>query len=1163
MRKSSHRVGQSRIVFARVAIGVCLSFLLGLFLAASASANFEQVGNFTLGATAEQALEVDSLAVNASGAGGVPAGTVYGVSAVHELGIISFNAKGQFINQTNGFDGDGIAVDQATGDLYVLNPQRAPGLDLIQVYSPDGSHLIAEFGEQSAFAETIEEGPEKLHDVFSDGIAVNDSGVIYVSDENLHGNFEGRVMVFKPASAGDYEHYVYAGRSNDIGFSELGDPIKYQSRNLALDSRGNLYTASTETIYEFAPGQPASAICQYRVPGGGLQAMTVNPETGEVFYFSFKGGGAKITQLTPCNQQGEFALKDTFASAPKAEAMRALAFNPSLTYSAPRPAGVLYAGSEQSIANGVGEEGHGYIFAPAEARDPVVESESVSTVTATTSSIAAQINPKGSATRYVFQYLTAEQYEANGPADRFAGASEAPLGGGEAGAGVTTVNVGASLAGLTPDTEYRYRVVATSHCEAGSEEALCEGAGSAQAFRTFPAEALGLPDGRAWELVSPIQKFGGEVIPASPEFASCGTDCKPGVGVPVHSERQSSPDGEAVVYEGFPFSTTDGARVANEYISRRSPSGWQTTSLSPPLQGGPNGGFPYFNANLTEDVLVNETGSLSGEAPVGYNNLYAQPTSAPSQLTPLVRSEPPDRSSSTFQIAFAGASADFSRLFFGANDALTEATPFAPAAVDGGVESENLYESVGGQLQLVNVAPGNAAVIPGASFGRALRGPQREILVSDTTHAISEDGSRVFWSDEAGQLYVRENAQSTTAIPDSGGYLTASADGSEVLLSDGHIYDLDTGTTTDLTAGEGGFVGLVGQTEDFSRLYFVDTAVLTGEEANDQGEAAQAGRDNLYAWDQGAVRFIAALEPADGVAATDSGGGDWAAASQERSAEASPDGRWVAFLSSARLTGYDNTGPCENGHAQGPCREVFLYDSATGKLACASCNRSGSLPLGKSNLAVIEGALGSTPQPRYLTDSGRLYFDSQNSLVPADTNHGVEDVYQYEPEGVGSCARAAGCVSLISAGHGPVDSNFLAADATGKNVFFATRDQLAASDKDELVDVYDAREGGGFASEGESSGGCRGEACQPSVTPPVESAPGSLAFVGAGNLFTAPSPANVTTVKTKSRPLSRAQKLAPALRACRKKPKKQRAACERTARRKYGKAKRAAHRSHR
>ncbi len=437
--------------------------------------------------------------------------------------------------------------------------------------------------------------------------------------------------------------------------------------------------------------------------------------------------------------------------------------------------------------------------------------------------------------------------------------------------------------------------------------------------------------------------------------------------------------------------------------------------------------------------------------------------------------------------------------------------------MDGGPDistKANLYESVGGQLRLVNVLPGNTETVPGASFG----GSQG---FTDLPHAISADGSRVFWSDQAGQVYVRIDGESTTEIPDAGKYLTASDDDSKVLLGDGYIYDLETEEATDLSQGQGGFQGIAGQSEDLSRIYFVDTAVLTGEEENDQGAKAQASKDNLYTWSEGASTFVATL---DSIRDNLNGEGDWSKSVMRRTAEASSNGRWLAFQSVAPLTGYDNVGPSCNRskgvYVTGPCVEAFLYDSASGELLCASCNPAGTHPLGPTRLPVHGFAERYLPQSRYLLDSGRLYFDSQDALTPIDTNRavegltsfeepsgagnaGAEDVYQYEPEGVGNppCKREAGCVNLISAGHESTDSNFLATDETGKNVFFTSRDQLVLKDRDDLLDVYDAREDGGIASETETSRGeCQGEACVAAISPPNDPTPGSSSFEGAGNV---------------------------------------------------------------
>jgi hypothetical protein len=1068
---------------------------------ASAAATFEEVSTFSKeveGKLKEAELRmVNALAVNATGAGGVPAGTVYvGREGFAGGGILRFNAKGKeepgpWGEFSRAFPAKGVAVDQATGNVYVLTG----GQEGIQVYSPTGEP-IAGFGE-FAPSETVAESPGKLHGAYPSSIAVDDSGTVYVGDADGHAL---RVMVFKPQSAGDYEHYVYSGQQNDIAKSGIA-PIE-----VALDSAGNLYTNGREEgIEKFSPGEPDTPSCEFPVPAGSVTAFTVNPANGEVFFYSEKN--KKIHQLSPC-QQGKFVETSSFGISTKPDQFYALAFNPTLTYGPSRPAGVLYGADFQLASGGQALPGPGHIFAPAETHLPAVESESVSSVTASTARLGAQINPKGSPTHYVFQYLSEHAYQENPPGERFAGATEAPLGGADLGSGQEGLSGGASLVGLQADTAYRYRVVATSHCEA-DESKVCETAGAAQSFHTFPVEATGLPDGRAYELVSPARKSGGEVFPAFPLRGSCfglrEDECKPG-STADRFPMQSTPDGEAVLYEGFPFSTSGGAAKYNQYLSRRTASGWQTTDLSPMRQGAQLQGYRAFDASLGKGVLYQLSPSLSESAPSEYPNLYLQRTDDPLGLNPLLEAAAPNREPSKLELSYAGASADFSRIFFAGNDALTEAGLFTPPALDGGESKDNLYEWSEGQLQLVNVLPGNAETMPGAVFGSGgmLPGVPAGAGLTDFSHAISSDGSRVFWSSEAGQVYVREDGERTVAIPDAGKFVTASADGSRVLLSDGRIYDLEDESIVDLTDGNGELVGIQGQSEDLSHIYFVDKAVLTGEEENERGGKAQAGENNLYAWDEGTTKFVTSLLPNAKALSMDAN--SWSFYASLRLAEASPDGRWLAFESTAPLTGYDNVGPCGVGALAfgdlAPCAEVFLYDSSAGKLACVSCNPSGARPLGLSSLETFQTRRGEDiAQPRYLTDAGRLYFDSRDSLSLFDTNNGAEDVYQYEPEGQGTCKREGGCLDLISAGHEPVDSNLLAVDETGKNVFFTSRDQLALKDRDDAIDLYDAREGGGIASETETSRGeCQGEACQQAVSPPNDPTPGSSTFEGAGNV---------------------------------------------------------------
>jgi len=219
-------------------------------------------------------------------------------------------------------------------------------------------------------------------------------------------------------------------------------------------------------------------------------------------------------------------------------------------------------------------------------------------------------------------------------------------------------------------------------------------------------------------------------------------------------------------------------------------------------------------------------------------------------------------------------------------------------------------------------------------------------------------------------------------------------------------------------------------------------------------------------------------------------------------------------------------------------------------------------------------------QSRYLSDSGRLFFDAADGLVPADVN-GKEDVYEFEPVGVGGCnagvadaswvfvAGEGGCVGLISSGSSVQESAFLDASAVGGregggnegggDVFFLTASPLVAGDEDAAFDVYDAHEcstGSPCASGAtvvppacSTADSCR---AAPVPQPQIFGAPPSETFSGSGNL--APVPV-VVPVKAKVKVLTRSEKLAAALKVCRKKPKRKRAGCEKKARRAYGDAK--------
>jgi hypothetical protein len=1135
----------------RNSLGALILALLCFGIPASASASWEQTGCFAgtgpdpCKPVAKEVLEkegfseevqlggVGGMAVNTTGAGGVPKGTVYAMTStqaekprvamfVPQGASLVFDQAWQVTLEEEAYEHCGpalvqkcspqfghapdildVEVDQATGDVFVYNGRASlAGQKAVVVYKSDGSQVLARFGEIAAFGKTTAETPGQIHESrLPGGIAINGAGEVFVYDVNSADLYH-RLMVFKPQSPGDFEHYVYAGEVAAQSGRNPTHPVTDAAGNVYTNGDGvsiEMYRPESPAAY---PAPPATAVCRYEFAKGGIEPISVDPASGEVFFYSYKTP-KRVWRLGPCDEgTGKFTEltpePEMIAFTPERGDLGAITFDAGREVQVGRGPGTLYAGAAEG-AGKPGQSSLGYVFAQVEENAPEVISESVSRVTSTEALLHASIDPNGHQTHYAFQYLSEAEYEANPPGERFAGAKEAPLGGAVLGEGSKAFSVSASVGGLVPDSGYRYRAIAASNCSAKDPAKVCADEGEAQAFRTFPLLAAGLPDRRAYELVSPTQKNSGQVIPSEPNVRTCPGECnKPGE-LFTHFPMQSSPDGEAIVYEGSAFKPGEGATIENQYRAKRTASGWQSTNLTPALLQSGTGnctpkGYKAFSTDLKEGLLEQFGPALGPQAPAQYANLYSQPTTEPLALGPPLLSAPaPNRSAAQFQIEYAGASADLSRVFFAANDALSDATPPAPPVA---ANKFDLYEwqPQTNELRLVNLAPGDAEAKAGASFG------------TGSAHTISADGSRAFWSDEAGQLYVREDANTTKAIPDPGKFLAAATDGSKVLLTNGHLYDLEAETTTDLTAGAGGFEGIAGQSDDLSHVYFVDSEVLSGEEENGEGDKAQEGQNNLYSWSEGTIGFVTTLVANDNNPLGSSATSDWAVTPTARSAQASPGGRYLAFLSKAPLTGYDNTGPCETDHEGGfvsaPCAEVFLYDSASGKLRCASCNPSEATPLGWSLLPLVD-RLGYSylPQAHYLSDSGRLLFDSHDALIPADTNGGFEDVYEYEPQGVGDCKREAGCTSLVSAGTGIADSNFLAMDESGANVFFTTRDQLVQKDTDDLVDLYDARVEGGIAAEsGVARSECQGEACQAPVSAPNDPTPGSSSFEGAGNV---------------------------------------------------------------
>jgi hypothetical protein len=626
---------------------------------------------------------------------------------------------------------------------------------------------------------------------------------------------------------------------------------------------------------------------------------------------------------------------------------------------------------------------------------------------------------------------------------------------------------------------------------------------------TATLAAGSLPDGRGWEMVSPLEKDGADV-------RSIGAISGGGV-------VQAAPNGEGITYVSLgSFGIPQGATLGNQYLSVRGGAGWSTQNISLPTvqeaYGVSGAGGPYkaFSSDLSKALVVNAESPLPtknmplGGAPQGYKDFYLRDDLG-GGLQALLTS-PPNEAANKFQLELRGATSDLSHVVV-ATDAI-----LAAGAIDEGELARNLYEWSSGGFQSVNVLP-NGTPAPGAFLGAR--------FTAFGGHAVSEDGSRVFWTylhEAETSLYVRENGQSTVQVdatqgPGPGGegvFRLASSDGSKVFFTDKHQltaeatarnggedlyeFNVNTGDLTDLTpdanvSDESGanVGGVMGANEGGSVVYFVASGVLTG--TNAEGRSPVAGQPNMYSWHAGLTTFIATLAPEDESESEVPGiAHDWSLGLAGRTTRVTANGEDVIFMSSASLTGYNN----EDAVSHTPDGEVYLYDAAAEKLSCASCRPSGAQPTGASRIpggTVYEaggGVLGSALyQSRALSADGkRVFFMSSDALVTLDSNN-QQDVYEYEN----------GAPQLISSGTSDDASSFVDASANASDVFFVTRQQLVPGDTDQLVDLYDARVDGGFPASATVLAPCEGEGCKAPVSPaPLFNEPASATFSGAGNL---------------------------------------------------------------
>lgn len=976
-------------------------------------------------------------------------GNIYVASYGRETGtpngrIDIFDSSGYFITEIANLTGPkSVAVD-SQGVLYVFEHRSSsPAVSQIVKYEPAASSYHPENGE------IVYDSPPTVVDGelnnFVMGLTINP-----VNDHLF--SRQGTVIA----------EYKSAAEGNEplpsISLAGPGVSTTNLSVGLAVDAAHGRIYASVQVssaphgpyvihVLELAsPHNFIGTIEGGELPHGKFDAepaIAVDEETGRIFtYFENPTGNAPVfvfdedgDYLFSVDREFEYPNTGTQIWVDKGP------FSPNTGY--------LFVPSLPPE----GATGHVYVFGPTSEEAPEVESVSFSNVASDEAELRGRINTGNLATTYRIEYTTEQGFEENG----FSGALVA--GEGQLPAGTVPVAVSAFATGLSAETSYRFRVVATN--SEGKDEA-------AAVFATYPSSPLSscpndslrtglsgiLPDCRAYELVTPGAT--NARIPTGVGFF--------GVYFPT---RQASPAGDRVSFfiEGgvLPGEDGTGSLGGDPYLSSRGSEGWSTAVAGP--DGAESPALLSGSSSPDQEHSFWATGSSQGSAAVaGAGTSYVRYPDGHSAFVGrgTLGTDPKARgvliSEGGGHIIFVSGTP----LGVGAVQLEENAPPDGTTAI---------YDRTGEVTHVVSLLPGDAPQSEGENANYA---------------GASLDGEGVAFTIN-GTLYLRHANDETYEIG-SGRTFAGVAEGGERIfyMQNGNLKAFDVGSGA-ITFATGGEITPVNISPDGSTAYFVSPDVLTGGQGP-TGETPVDGERNLYRSREGAIKFIGVVtdrdvegevtnEKIDGLGLwLDAVGGGTLGKVPART---SPDGSVLLFESRAALSGYEN-----DGYA-----EIYRYDAGADTLDCLSCNPTGEPGKGNAKLESIAKGRGASPEPfsaysfvaNLRADGRRALFESPEALVPWDTD-GLLDVYEWEEQGVGSCTRSSGCVYLISSGQSGSPEYLYGVSDSGDDVFFRSSDLLLPADEEETPSIYDARVEGGFP-EPAVAGPCQGEGCRPGVSP--------------------------------------------------------------------------------
>ena len=568
------------------------------------------------------------------------------------------------------------------------------------------------------------------------------------------------------------------------------------------------------------------------------------------------------------------------------------------------------------------------------------------------------------------------------------------------GYGTEPVPVSAQITGLEPNITYHWRLsVSDQHGEA-------VGIGHTFVYDTTGSQ---LPDGRAYEMVTPPDKNGASIQ----NCFGCATH-----GVEV------SGDGSRVIatsiqcFAQSPSCTADRQTNGEPYEFTRTSGGWVTMPLAPPSTMSVANSAWLAGAEEGVALFSMPTG------PQREDEWYSRsPAGTFASLGPAT---PPGRDGIPFANGNQLATRDLSHLVWESKEGVH--WPFDQT------EQASLYEYAGtcGARAECEAAKPFLVGVKGPRGSNELLSTCQAVLGNGNMiqNALSTDGRTVYFTAIAksssnpckhetvpvNELYARVDGETSEAHTvkisqgtSNASFLGASEDGSRAFFTEGPFEDenlfesectahcegsgdeesKEQRALIDVSEGPGGapvpggprVQGTVARSADGSHVYFVAKGVLTA--ANREGRTPVAGGENLYVYGRdasypaGHTAFIARLSQSTserlGLA---EGGG---------AANVSPDGRFLVFESDSDLT--------PGTHAGGT--QIFRYDTATEQLVRVSIGAQGFNDdgnAGTGDATIVSAGRGETyvgparGDPTMSDDGTRVFFMSPVGLTPQALN---------------------------------------------------------------------------------------------------------------------------------------------------------------------------------